>query len=51
MGSPTNEAEREVYETQHTVTISRGFWMGKYLVTQGDYVAVVGAIRVISVTA
>ena len=46
MGSPTNEAERqpnEWDETQHTVTISRGFWMGKYLVTQGDYVAVVGS--------
>ena len=43
MGSPTNEAERDVtYETQHTVTISRGLWMEKYLVTQGDYVAVVG---------
>src|SRR5260370_857568 len=25
------------------VTISRGFWMGKYLVTQGDYLAVVGS--------
>src|SRR6266567_3487136 len=33
MGSPTN---------QHLVTISRGFWMGKYLVTQGDYLAVAG---------
>jgi formylglycine-generating enzyme required for sulfatase activity len=46
MGSPTNEAERQPNgwdETQHTVTISRGFWMGKYLVTQGDYVAVVGS--------
>jgi formylglycine-generating enzyme required for sulfatase activity len=44
MGSPTNEALRDAtYETQHTVTISRGFWMGKYLVTQGDYLAVVGS--------
>jgi formylglycine-generating enzyme required for sulfatase activity len=43
MGSPTNEAERFDDETQHTVTISRGFWMGKYLVTQGDYLAVVGS--------
>jgi formylglycine-generating enzyme required for sulfatase activity len=43
MGSPTNEAERFSDETQHTVTISRGFWMGKYLVTQGDYLAVVGS--------
>src|SRR5262249_32934821 len=29
--------------TQHVVTISRGFWMEKYLVTQGDYQAVVGS--------
>ena len=39
MGSPTNEAWRSPDETQHTVTISRGFWMGKYLVTQGDYLS------------
>jgi len=39
MGSPTNEAEQGV---QHTVTISRGFWMEKFLVTQGDYLAVMG---------
>ena len=43
VGSPTNEALRGVDETQHSVTISSGFWMGKYLVTQGDYVAVVGS--------
>jgi formylglycine-generating enzyme required for sulfatase activity len=43
MGSPTTEAARYSGETQHTVTISRGFWMGKYLVTQGDYLAVVGS--------
>ena len=43
MGSPTNEADRAASETQHSVTISRGFWMGKYLVTQGDYFAVVGS--------
>jgi formylglycine-generating enzyme required for sulfatase activity len=43
MGSPTNEALRFSDETQHLVTISRGFWMGKHLVTQGDYLAVVGS--------
>ena len=43
MGSPTSEALRSSDETQHTVTISRGFWMEKYLVTQGDYLAVVGS--------
>jgi formylglycine-generating enzyme required for sulfatase activity len=43
MGSPTNEAERSLDEVQHLVTISRGFWIGKYLVTQGDYLSVVGS--------
>jgi formylglycine-generating enzyme required for sulfatase activity len=45
MGSPTNEALRESFgldESQHVVTISQGFWMGKYLVTQGDYQTLVG---------
>jgi len=43
MGSPTNEAVRNTDETRHIVTISRGFWMEKYLVTQGDYLTVVGS--------
>jgi formylglycine-generating enzyme required for sulfatase activity len=43
MGSPTNEAERGSDEAQHTVTISRGFWMEKYLVTQRGYLGVVGS--------
>jgi len=43
MGSPTNEVDRSSIEGPQTVvTISRGFWMGKYLVTQGDYLSVVG---------
>jgi formylglycine-generating enzyme required for sulfatase activity len=43
MGSPTNELDRSADEGPQTVvTISRGFWMGKYLVTQGDYLALVG---------
>jgi formylglycine-generating enzyme required for sulfatase activity len=42
MGSPTDEAERGSDELQHTVTISRGFWMGKYLVTQEGFRSVVG---------
>lgn len=40
MGSPTNEAERNSDEVQHIVTISRGFWMEKFLVTQRDYLSV-----------
>jgi formylglycine-generating enzyme required for sulfatase activity len=44
MGSPTNEVDRNLNEGPQTaVTISRGFWMGKYLVTQGDYLAVIGS--------
>jgi formylglycine-generating enzyme required for sulfatase activity len=41
MGSPTNEALRNSDETQHIVTISQGFWMKKYLVTQDEYMSVV----------
>jgi len=48
MGSPTNEVDREPYfpliveGPQTSVTISKGFWMGKYLVTQLEYLAVMG---------
>jgi len=44
MGSPTNEVDRFDREGPQTaVTISRGFWMGKYGVTQGEYLAVTGS--------
>ena len=43
MGSPTNEAERSSEETQHTVTLTHGFYMGKFLVTQGEYLALMGS--------
>ena len=43
MGSPTNEALRDTDEVQHTVTLTKGFYMGKYAVTQGQYLAVVGS--------
>ena len=44
MGSPTNEVDRFVTEGPQTaVTISRGFWFGKYEVTQGEYQAVMGS--------
>ncbi|MGO8930274.1 MAG: formylglycine-generating enzyme family protein [Limisphaerales bacterium] len=42
MGSPTNEAERGSDETQHTVTLTHGFYVGKYQVTQGEYLALIG---------
>ena len=37
MGSPTNEANRLGDETQHQVTLSHGFYLGKYEVTQAQY--------------
>jgi formylglycine-generating enzyme required for sulfatase activity len=43
MGSPSNELERSEYEGPHTVvTLTRGFFMGKYEVTQEEYVEVRG---------
>ena len=42
MGSPTNEPARGTDETQHTVTISQSFCMGKFEVTQAEYLAVMG---------
>jgi formylglycine-generating enzyme required for sulfatase activity len=44
MGSSTNEVDRLDDEGPQTaVTISRGFWVGKYEVTQGEYLAVIGS--------
>ncbi len=43
MGSPTTEAQRDSDEMQHMVTLTEGFYMGKYEVTQGQYLAVVGS--------
>jgi formylglycine-generating enzyme required for sulfatase activity len=44
MGSPSNEAERQDAEGPQTVvTLTGGFFMGKYPVTQGDYLAVIGS--------
>jgi formylglycine-generating enzyme required for sulfatase activity len=41
MGSPTNELHRQPNEgPQTTVTLTRGFWIGKYEVTQGEYLSV-----------
>ncbi len=37
MGSPTDEAGRSDDEVQHRVTISKGFYMGKYEVTQAQW--------------
>jgi len=43
MGSPVTEAGRWDDEGPQTlVTISRGFWMGRYEVTQGEYLELMG---------
>lgn len=44
MGSPVSEPVRFPNEqVQHTVTLTNGFYLGKYPVTQGQYLAVVGS--------
>ncbi len=43
MGSPEDEEDRYADEgPQHRVRISRGFWMGKYEVTQAQWESVMG---------
>jgi sulfatase modifying factor 1 len=43
MGSPTNEVGRAPDEGPQTqVTLSEGFWMGRFETTQGEYEAVMG---------
>jgi formylglycine-generating enzyme len=42
MGSPTNEVDRWPDETQHTVVLTHGFYICKYLVRQADYLALMG---------
>ena len=42
MGSPEDEPGREYNETQHEVTLTKGFYLGKYPVTQEQYQAVMG---------
>ena len=42
MGSPEDEEGRYADEVQHEVRISRGFWMGKYEVTQGEWEELMG---------
>jgi formylglycine-generating enzyme required for sulfatase activity len=43
MGSPVTELHRQTNEgPQTTVTLTRGFWIGKFEVTQGEYLSVMG---------
>ena len=40
MGSPVTEEGHETDETEHNVTLTQGFYLGKYEVTQAQYEAV-----------
>jgi formylglycine-generating enzyme required for sulfatase activity len=42
MGSPRDEPERRPGEDQVEVTLSKGFWIGKFEVTQGEWKRIVG---------
>jgi len=42
MGSPTNEAERNVNELRHAVTLTKSFFIGKFAVTQSNYLSLIG---------
>ena len=42
MGSPEDELGAGGDETQHQVTLSKGYWIGKFEVTQAQYEAVIG---------
>ncbi|MBP8132619.1 MAG: SUMF1/EgtB/PvdO family nonheme iron enzyme [Candidatus Hydrogenedentes bacterium] len=43
MGSPASEEGRGNDETQHEVTLTQGFWMGKYEVMQGQWERLMGS--------
>jgi formylglycine-generating enzyme required for sulfatase activity len=47
MGSPSSEEQREGHEgadeTQHRVTLTRGYWLGIHQVTQAQWQAVMGS--------
>ena len=42
MGSPSSELGRFNNETQHEVTLTKGYWLGKYEVTQEQYKTIMG---------
>ena len=42
MGSPASEKRRDTEETQHEVTLTKPFYLGKYEITQEQYEAVMG---------
>lgn len=44
MGSPRTEPERRPGEEQVEVTLTKGFWIGQYEVTQGDWKRIMGEL-------
>ena len=42
MGSPLSEIERGKDETQHRVTLTKGFWLSKNKVSQSEWIDVMG---------
>ena len=44
MGSPTDEEDRDSDETQHEITLTKGFWMMETEVTQKQWKAVMGSL-------
>jgi formylglycine-generating enzyme required for sulfatase activity len=44
MGSPVDEPERRPGETQREVTLTKGFWMAKYELTQGEWKRISGEL-------
>lgn len=42
MGTPDDEPDRQSKETLHKVTLTKGFWLGKYEVTQAQWESVMG---------
>jgi formylglycine-generating enzyme required for sulfatase activity len=48
MGSPSNEPERRPDEAQVEVTLTKGFWMGKYETTQGQWKRALGKSLVLT---
>ena len=43
MGSPEHEADRDEDETQHRVTLTKGFWLAKTECTQAQWESVMGS--------
>ena len=43
MGSPSSESGRGSDETQHSVTLTKGYWLMEHEVTQGEWESVIGS--------